>query len=54
VEQRNNTYQLILETETKPQALLRQLVAAGVDIHRFEVHTPPLEEIFISAVEEVR
>ncbi len=54
VEQRNNTYQIILEAETEPQTLLRQLVVADVDIRRFEVHTPPLEEIFISAVEEVR
>jgi ABC-2 type transport system ATP-binding protein len=53
VEQRNSAYQLILEAEMEPQVLLRQLVAAGTDIRRFEVHTPPLEEIFISAVEEI-
>jgi ABC-2 type transport system ATP-binding protein len=54
VEEHNSAYQLILEADTEPQALLRQLVAADVDVRRFEVHTPPLEEIFISAVEEVR
>jgi ABC-2 type transport system ATP-binding protein len=54
VEQHNSTYQLILEANTEPQALLRELVAADVDIRRFEVHTPPLEEIFISAVEGVQ
>jgi ABC-2 type transport system ATP-binding protein len=54
VEQRNSTYQLILEPDTAPQDTLRQLVAANVNIHRFEVHTPPLEEIFISAVEGVQ
>jgi ABC-2 type transport system ATP-binding protein len=51
VEQHNHAYQLILEAETSPKELLRQLVAADVDVRRFEVATPPLEEIFISVVE---
>jgi ABC-2 type transport system ATP-binding protein len=51
VEQHNHTYELILERDTSPQAILRQLVEADVVVERFEVATPPLEEIFISVVE---
>jgi ABC-2 type transport system ATP-binding protein len=54
VEQHNQTYELILEQDVPPQAILRQLVDAGVTVQRFEVATPPLEEIFIDAVEEVQ
>jgi ABC-2 type transport system ATP-binding protein len=54
VEQRNHTFELLLEPDTSPQVLLRQLVASDVIIDRFEVASPPLEEIFISAVEESR
>jgi ABC-2 type transport system ATP-binding protein len=51
VERHNRAYELILEADTSPQAILRQLVEADVTIDRFEVATPPLEEIFISVVE---
>jgi len=51
VEQHNRAFELILEPEASPQSILQQLVAAGVTVDRFEVATPPLEEIFISAVE---
>jgi ABC-2 type transport system ATP-binding protein len=51
VEQHNHTYELVLEQDTSPQAILQQLVTADVVVRRFEVKTPPLEEIFISAVE---
>jgi ABC-2 type transport system ATP-binding protein len=54
VERHNQAYQLILEADASPQALLRQLVEAGVTVQRFEVATPPLEEIFITVVEGVR
>jgi ABC-2 type transport system ATP-binding protein len=54
VEKHNHSYELVLEQETSPQAILRQLVETDVTIHRFEVATPPLEEIFISVVEEAR
>jgi ABC-2 type transport system ATP-binding protein len=54
VEQHNHTYELVLEPDTLPKAILRQLVEADVTIDRFEVATPPLEEIFISAVEGIR
>ncbi len=51
VEQRNHTYELVLEPETSPQAILKQLVSADVTIDRFEVATPPLDEIFVNVVE---
>jgi ABC-2 type transport system ATP-binding protein len=51
VEQHNHIHHLALEPEVSPQEILRQLVQAGVTIQRFEVATPPLEEIFISVVE---
>jgi len=52
VEQQNHSYHLILEQDVSSQAVLRQLVEAGVTVHRFEVATPPLEDIFISVVEK--
>ena len=54
VEQHNHTYELVLDQDTSPQAILQQLVAANVAVQRFEVATPPLDEIFISVVEEIR
>ncbi len=48
--QHNHTYQLILDDETSPQALLRHLVEQDISIQRFEVATPPLEQIFIRVV----
>jgi len=54
VEPHNQAQMLVLEQETSPQQVLQQLVAAGVTIQRFEVATPPLEEIFISVVEGQR
>ena len=51
VEQHNRAFELILEPEASPQSILQQLVEAEVTVDRFEVATPPLEEIFISAVE---
>jgi ABC-2 type transport system ATP-binding protein len=52
VEMHNKSYELVLEHDALPQEVLRQLVDADVTVHRFEVATPPLEAIFISAVEE--
>ena len=51
VEQRNHAFELILEPEASPQAILRQLVSRDIAIDRFEVASPPLEEVFINAVE---
>ncbi len=42
--------ELILADGTSPQDILRQLVARGVVVKRFEIATPPLADIFISAV----
>jgi ABC-2 type transport system ATP-binding protein len=51
VEARNHGYELVLEPDVTSQAILRQLVDADVMIERFEIATPPLEEVFISVVE---
>jgi ABC-2 type transport system ATP-binding protein len=51
VEQHNRAFELLLEPEASPQSILQQLVEANVTVDLFEVATPPLEEIFISAVE---
>jgi ABC-2 type transport system ATP-binding protein len=53
-EQHNHTHELFLAADASPQDILRQLVEANVTIQRFEVATPPLEEIFIHAVEGTR
>ena len=50
-EQHNSVFELILEPEATPKSILRQLVEADVYVERFEVATPPLEEIFIDVVE---
>ena len=49
-ERHNRAYELILEPDATPQSLLRQLVEADVVVDRFEVATPPLEQIFIDVV----
>ncbi len=54
VEANDHSYELVLEPEASPQAILRQLVETDVSVQRFEVATPPLEEIFISVVEQVQ
>jgi ABC-2 type transport system ATP-binding protein len=51
VETHNHTYELVLEQDATPKSILQQLVKADVEIQRFEVASPPLEEIFISVVE---
>jgi ABC-2 type transport system ATP-binding protein len=51
VERHNHAYELILDPEVSPKAILRQLVSMDVSIDRFEVASPPLEEVFINAVE---
>jgi len=54
VERRGSDYEVFLEDGTSPQDVLRQLVERGVPVTRFEVATPPLEEIFIAVVEGER
>jgi len=52
IEQRERDRLIVLEDDTSPQDILRQLVERGIPVQRFEVATPPLEEIFIRVVEE--
>jgi ABC-2 type transport system ATP-binding protein len=52
IEQRERDRLITLEDDTSPQDILRQLVEREIPVERFEVATPPLEEIFIRVVEE--
>ena len=51
IEQRERDRLIVLEDDVSPQDILRQLVELEVPVQRFEVATPPLEEIFIQVVE---
>jgi len=42
--------ELILDENTTPQQVLERLVSNGIIINRFEVATPPLNEIFLKVV----
>jgi len=42
--------ELVLDGNTTPQQVLERLVGTGVAINRFEVATPPLNEIFLKVV----
>ena len=42
--------ELVLDGNTTPQQVLKQLVSRGIAINRFEVATPPLNEIFLRVV----
>jgi ABC-2 type transport system ATP-binding protein len=42
--------ELVLDGKTTPQKLLEHLVSRGVVINRFEIATPPLNEIFLKVV----
>jgi ABC-2 type transport system ATP-binding protein len=46
--------ELFLDKETPPQKILRELASRGVSVHRFEVSTPSLNEIFLQVVEKGR
>jgi ABC-2 type transport system ATP-binding protein len=43
--------ELLLDEKTTPQQLLEQLVSRGLIIKRFEIASPPLNEIFLKVVE---
>ncbi|MEN8615163.1 ATP-binding cassette domain-containing protein [Dehalogenimonas sp. THU2] len=47
-----NSTELMLNGDTSPQALLEELVAAGVPIDRFEISIPSLDEIFVQVVKQ--
>ena len=56
VVRRNDRYgatELILNDETTPQEILEELVKLGVTINRYEVSTPPLNDIFLQVVGKV-
>ena len=42
--------ELFLDEETPPQKILEQLVSRGVNVNRFEVSTPSLNDIFLQLV----
>jgi len=42
--------ELVLDGNTTPQQVLERLVSRGIVINRFEVATPPLNEIFLRVV----
>jgi ABC-2 type transport system ATP-binding protein len=42
--------ELFLDGKTTPQQLLERLVSRGIVINRFEIGTPPLNEIFLKVV----
>ena len=42
--------ELVLDGNTTPQQVLEQLVSRGIVINRFEMATPPLNEIFLRVV----
>jgi ABC-2 type transport system ATP-binding protein len=52
IETRNGAMQMTLAAETSPQEILQQLVGNHVAVEQFEIATPALDEIFISAVSE--
>ena len=51
IEQRERDRLIVLQDDASPQDILRQLVEREIPVERFEVATPPLEEIFIRVVE---
>jgi ABC-2 type transport system ATP-binding protein len=44
--------ELVLDNKTNPNQLLERLVSRGIVINRFEIATPPLNEIFLRVVGE--
>jgi len=42
--------ELVLDNKTTPKQLLERLVSRGIVINRFEIATPPLNEIFLKVV----
>ena len=46
--------EMVLDGKTTPQQVLQTLVSRGVTVNRFEIATPPLNEIFIEVVGKAR
>jgi ABC-2 type transport system ATP-binding protein len=51
-EDRTKFTELFLDGHTPPQEVLQALIAQGVNVTRFEVSTPSLNEVFIQVVKE--
>lgn len=47
---RKDYVELVLDGKTTPQQLLEFLISRGIAVNRFEIATPPLNEIFIKIV----
>jgi ABC-2 type transport system ATP-binding protein len=47
---RKGYLELVLDGNATPQQVLKQLVSRGIAVNRFEVATPPLNEIFLRVV----
>jgi ABC-type uncharacterized transport system ATPase subunit len=45
-------WRLLLEESTDPQAVLRALVDAGLRVDRFERVLAPMEDVFVSVVQQ--
>lgn len=48
--QRKGYVELVLDGKTTPQQVLQNLLKSGIVVNRFEIATPPLNEIFIKIV----
>jgi len=48
----NGRYRLVLEDESEPNKILKNLINQGVELIEFEIAVPPLNEIFIKVVKE--
>jgi ABC-2 type transport system ATP-binding protein len=42
--------ELVLDENTTPKQVLERLVSSGIEINRFEIATPSLNEIFLEVV----
>jgi len=48
----NGRYHLVLEADSQPNKILKQLINADVELNEFEIAVPPLNEIFIQVVKD--
>ena len=49
---RQGSTELVLDESVTPQEILEKLIAMGVSVNRYEVSTPPLNDIFLQVVGE--
>ena len=48
----NGRYRLVLDQDSKPNQILKDLINQGIELNEFEIAVPPLNEIFIKVVKE--